>query len=254
MKLEQRNHDEYWERGWTVVEGVFDPQRAEEVAQTALELWEQNLREDDQGYTGQALEDGTVVPRKVDDPFLAHPTLRRFVLDPTLRGLIELLIGVPPLLFTDQIFMKPPRHGGPKPYHQDNGYFLCHPDDQVITAWIALDDVDEHNGCLRHIDGSHKGPILEHIARPNEPYNLVPPAELINLNHESVAPVGKGGVVFHHSKTLHTSHRNHSDRWRRGYATHWAGPDVTSENDTIDKGYGKTHADLYQETTTAVGG
>ena len=28
----------------------------------------------------------------------------------------------------------------------------------MITAWLALDDVDEENGCLRYIDGSHPDP------------------------------------------------------------------------------------------------
>ena len=129
--------------------------------------------------------------------------------------------------------MKPPRLGSAKPYHQDNFYFRCHPDDQVITAWIALDDVDAGNGCLRYIDGSHLGPILPHIRFLARRLIIRRPApELIDLSKESLAPVRKGGVVFHHSKTLHTSHRNESDRWRRGYATHWATAKVTSEINT----------------------
>ncbi len=253
MKLDTERYEEYWHRGWTVVEGVFDAGRAEATAQTALEVWQDADRKDDSGYLAQPLEDGSVVPRKISSPFLQHPDLRRFVLDPRLRGLIEQLISREPLLFSDQIFMKPPRHGGPKPYHQDNGYFLAHPDDHVITAWVALDDVDEHNGCLRYIDGSNQGPILEHIERPDEPFNRTPPAELIDLSRESLAPVGKGGVVFHHSRTLHTSHRNHSDRWRRGYATHWVSAEVTSESGNVENGYEKTHADLYREALAAVG-
>jgi ectoine hydroxylase-related dioxygenase (phytanoyl-CoA dioxygenase family) len=64
----------------------------------------------------------------------------------------------------------------------------------------------------------------------------LPPA-LIDLSKDSLALVGKGGVVFHHSQTLHTSHRNQSDRWRRGYATHWVTQDVISENETLDTAY-----------------
>ena len=43
---------------------------------------------------------------------------------------------------------------------------------------------------------------------------LPPPLRLIDLKRESLAIVRKGGVVFHHSETLHTSHRNESDRDR----------------------------------------
>ena len=126
------------------------------------------------------------------------------------------------------------------------------PGDEVITAWIALDDVDELNGCLRYIDGSHRGPILEHLPLPDEPYNLSPAQENIDLNREALAPVGKGGVVFHHSKMLHTSHRNESDRWRRAYATHWASAEVTSENETIDEAYYNANADIYEAATQAL--
>lgn len=68
----------------------------------------------------------------------------------------------------------------------------------------------------------------------------------VDLAKESLAPVGRGGVVFHHVKTLHTSHRNTSDRWRRAYATHWAGAGVTSEAQTIDNAYYRAHRELYE--------
>ena len=59
---------------------------------------------------------------------------------------------------------------------------------------------------------------------PGEPHNKVPPPAVIERvlsgTRESTAPVGIGGVVLHHSHTLHTSHVNRSQRWRRGYATH----------------------------------
>ena len=62
---------------------------------------------------------------------------------------------------------------------------------------------------------------------------------MIDLSKESLARVKKGGVVFHHSKALHTSGENRSDRWRRGYATHWVSPGVVAENETLDNAYFK---------------
>jgi len=156
---------------------------------------------------------------------------------PALPVVLTVLLGDQPLLKSDQIFMKPPHVGSAKPYHQDNFYFQCTPGDHVITAWIALDDVDKQNGCLRYISGSHAGGVVPHNEVPNEPYNLTPPDDLVDLSREALAPVRQGGVVFHHSETLHTSHRNTSDRWRRGYATHWVTADVTSKTDGLDQAY-----------------
>ncbi|HHZ91456.1 TPA: hypothetical protein EYN98_21815 [Candidatus Poribacteria bacterium] len=94
---------------------------------------------------------GAIVPRKINRPFLREPAFQSLVLDLRLSTIISELVGVEPLLVTDQIFMKPPCFGSAKPYHQDNYYFKCKPADHVITAWIAMDDEEESNGCLRYI-------------------------------------------------------------------------------------------------------
>lgn len=237
MTLTQTAHEHYWREGWTVVEGVFDRAEAESLARTALAVAEAELSAESSSFTADHSADGQVAPRKIAFPFTKHPAFAAFALDARLRGLVEGLIGRPGLLAIDQIFMKPPRFGTAKPYHQDNFYFRLDPADQALTAWIALDDVDEDNGCLRYISGSHRGPVLPHVPVPGEPHNLVPEPAAIDLTLERLAPVGKGGVVFHHSKVLHTSHRNHSARWRRGYATHWVGEGVTSDNGTLDDAY-----------------
>ncbi|MBX3010001.1 MAG: phytanoyl-CoA dioxygenase family protein [Caldilineaceae bacterium] len=239
MMIEQKAIDEYWEKGWVVVEGVFQREEAEEIAQLALRISQAELQNADSRYVVDASAEGELAPRKITAPFSKHPAFQAFILDKRLTQALTVLLGGQPLLATDQLFMKPPRFGSAKPYHQDNFYFQCQPADQVITAWIALDDVDEANGCLRYINGTHRGPILPHVPVPDEPHNLVPPAALVDLTKEALAPVGKGGVVFHHSQVLHTSHRNESDRWRRGYATHWVTGNVTSGNGTLDRAYYK---------------
>ena len=238
MALERQIYDRYWEKGWAVVEGVYSAAETEHIAALATELCQEQLQPGSDYIVDQA-DDGELAPRKLDQPFLRHPDLRNFVLDERLSSLVSQFIDDEPLLLSDQIFMKPPCFGSKKPYHQDNGYFHCHPGDKVLTAWIALDDVDEENGCLRYIEGSNKGPILPHLPLPDEPHNKVPPSELIDLSKEALAPVRQGGVVFHHSHSLHTSHRNESDRWRRAYATHWVTAEVTSENSTLDNPYFK---------------
>ena len=249
MHLSKMQHQDFWHRGWMVVESVFAVEEVDSIAQLATRLCERELYASDSTSAADRSNDGLhVAPRKLGSPFTKSPEFAKFVLDPRLRSLVKKLTGQRALLCVDQIMMKPPHFGSAKPYHQDNAYFLCHPDDDVITAWIALDDVDESNGCLRYIEGSHLGPILNHEPLPNEGYNKVPAVELIDLKKETAACVKKGGVVFHHCKTLHTSHRNNSSNWRRGYATHWVSDRVVSENDTIKNGYFHAHEDLYQAT------
>ena len=223
MESDKKLIEHYREKGWVIVENVFTREECDRIGDLA------------HNYVSVTKEGE---PRKVYAPFTTDKAFADFALDDRLRRLLAMFLGgKAPLLATDQIFMKPPRHGSAKPYHQDNAYFLCTPADEVITAWIALDDVDEQNGCLRYIDGSHKGEILPHTPMPGEAHNMAPDESLIDLSKESLAEVGKGGVVFHHGTTLHTSHRNFSERWRRAYATHWVTADTTSKSPVVPRAY-----------------
>ena len=240
-------YETFWDRGWVVVPGVFPVDEMDQISRLAMAVAISEIAEGD-GDDSDLDKDvaGNPVPRKVNWPFTKNEHFRKFALDRRLRDLLAGIMGKPVLLVFDQIFLKPPRHGSAKPYHQDNAYFRCRPDDEVITAWVALDDSNEENGCLRYITGSHKLPILEHHEVVSEKYNLTPEEANIDLTRESLAPASKGSVVVHHSKTLHTSHANTSDRWRRAYATHWVSADVVSEVDTIDRAYFNRYRGEYE--------
>ena len=236
--------ERYHELGWVVVEEVFTRDEADAICREAMDVSSKELEDAVAGYAADESEDGSLAPRKIDNPFVKSAVFRQAALNREMRDIMTGFLGREPLLARDQIFMKPPRFGSAKPYHQDNAYFLCSPADDVITAWIALDDVDGENGCLRYIDGSHKLGLIPHEPIPGEPHNKAPRADMVDLNRESLGCVRKGGVLIHHGWTLHTSHRNESDRWRRAYATHWVTDRCTSEAGVLDDAIFKS--DLYQ--------
>lgn len=49
-----------------------------------------------------------------------------------------------------QYFSKPPGSGQPTPPHQDGYYFKLSPC-EALTLWLALDDIDEENGCVSYV-------------------------------------------------------------------------------------------------------
>jgi phytanoyl-CoA hydroxylase len=238
MSLTQQQCNRFWEKGWLVVEDVFDSKQADNVSALAMSIVDKEYIGMKPGYLVDHNENGKLLPRKLDGTFPRDRRFRQFILSPKLLQLVESLLGHSPLLMSDVILFKPPRHGTAKPYHQDNFYFRLSPADEVVTSWIALDDVDLENGCMRYIDGSHRGAILPHYPIPGEEeYNSAPRQEAIDLSKESAALVRKGGVVFHHCQTLHTSHRNTSNRWRKAYIANWVTPNVTCETETLETAY-----------------
>ncbi len=116
----------YGDKGWVVIEEVFQAEEMDRIAELALAVCKQE--EDVRiGYTVDENPDGTLLPRKINSAFWKSQAFQDLVLDPRMLHLIQRFIGGKPLLFADQVFMKPPRFGSPKPYHQDNAYFLCTP-------------------------------------------------------------------------------------------------------------------------------
>ena len=87
MELDPKLYDDFWKRGWTVVEGVFAASEVERIAELATSLSTVALQADD-GAQADRSESGEVAPRKLSSPFLAHEDLRRFELDPRLRSVV----------------------------------------------------------------------------------------------------------------------------------------------------------------------
>jgi ectoine hydroxylase-related dioxygenase (phytanoyl-CoA dioxygenase family) len=161
------------------------------------------------------------VLRKLDNPAYHRPAFRRLATDRRLVALVEAIIGPGVTVYFSQIFFKPPEGGGPKPVHQDNYYFGPKDRDEMVTAWVALDDATVENGCLFFGEGTNLGPVIPHTAPPGEPFNLLIPDDVAARQAMTPAPVPRGGVSFHHGNTYHQSGRNLSPRWRRAVAFHY---------------------------------
>jgi ectoine hydroxylase-related dioxygenase (phytanoyl-CoA dioxygenase family) len=91
---------------------------------------------------------------------------------------------------------------------------------KVVTLWLAADEVDRENGCMRVIPGSQRHQ-LEGIRDRKDVVNVlgaeidVDPSSI----DESLAvdiELHPGDVEVHHPNIIHGSHANTSDRWRRG--------------------------------------
>jgi phytanoyl-CoA hydroxylase len=124
-------------------------------------------------------------------------------------------------LWHDQIQYKPAQKGGLFMWHQDAPYWpIIEPATQA-TAWIALDDVDEENGCMSMVPGSHLwGNELVYL-KTLEGYTAIPESYKGHDIQVVTCPVKKGHVHFHHSLTWHGSQANVSGRPRRAIALHY---------------------------------
>ncbi|RAP75738.1 phytanoyl-CoA dioxygenase family protein [Paenibacillus montanisoli] len=128
---------------------------------------------------------------------------------------------------------KPQHLGVGQPYHQDSYYLKSKPD-TLIGVWIALDDVDEQNGCLHVIPGSHRGPIYPHEVPIDERQRkYFSEVHAANKNKEVPCRLPKGSAVFFPGTMLHRSGDNvTTDRQRRAYVLHYLNARSKQENQT----------------------
>ena len=186
---EHRNTDGQGLRNLAVTEGT-EPQRQTEMLQI-MEMWQK----DEQFYK-----------------LLFHQSL---------LDIAESLIGKNIQLFHDQALYKPAHIGGEVPWHQDNGYWRCSPPN-LVSIWIALDDVDEENGCMNVIPKSYAKGGIDHTRAKSEEKEL--PALLMACIDDDQAvsvPLLAGHGMVHHCLTLHQTNPNNSSRDRRAMVIHY---------------------------------
>jgi phytanoyl-CoA hydroxylase len=138
---------------------------------------------------------------------------------PLWRGLAEALLGEPVQVDQSEWFNKPPGIDHTTPPHQDNYYFCLRPPN-VLTIWLALDGVDEENGCLRYVAGSHLRGV-----RPHSSSRILGFSQgITDYGDEDRAREVKilldpGDAVVHHGNTIHRAEPNRTtDRHRRAFA------------------------------------
>ena len=75
--------------------------------------------------------------------------------------LAQELLQEEPIPKNIQYFNKPPKTSSATPAHQDGYYFMLKPC-RALTMWLALEEVDESNGCISYVRASHQQGLREH--------------------------------------------------------------------------------------------
>jgi len=143
--------------------------------------------------------------------------IRSICHSPRILDVVQDLLGPDIKLYTDQVFLKPPFHGGAQPWHQDSATCTFFQPHDHVTVWIAIDAATPENGCLHYLKGSHRYGYVE----PKHTPELVKQLREEEPAREVIIPRRPGYAVLHHSLTLHSSGPNRSPDRRRGLAIHY---------------------------------
>ena len=148
---------------------------------------------------------------------LKDETFLKYCMNAQILKFVEQLIGNHFALWNSSFFAKPAYNGFETPWHQDGQYWPISPL-ATCTVWLAIDDANEENGCLRFIKGSHKDKKLKQHSRNNKT-NLTLHQELSKEELDETKKVSlilkRGQISLHDVYMVHGSKENKSPKSRR---------------------------------------
>ena len=149
---------------------------------------------------------------------LISPLLDEVTHNSKILDTVQSLVGENILVCGTTLFIKNPNEQGFVSYHQDAKYIGLEPHNWV-TAWVAITDSNEHNGCMRMWSGSHQDILKQHDQKFNEGNLLTRGQTVSNVPKNETEPLilKAGQMSLHHPKVVHGSDLNHSNDRRIGF-------------------------------------
>ena len=160
---------EYWERGYWVGPKLFSDDQVQRLREAHDRLW--SGKHDYPvpsmyGWTARDLSKPDL--RQQVDAFYLNAEMRKAILSPLIGKIAARLMRADSVrLWHDQALFKPGTGGkevtiaGNVGWHQDYGFWQCCSNDNMCSAWVALQDTDLTNGAMQMVVGSHKWGLIE---------------------------------------------------------------------------------------------
>ena len=146
------------------------------------------------------------------------PVFDQIVHNSVLLDLIESIVGENILIAGSVLFIKEPDKKGFVSWHQDGKYQGWEPYN-YITAWLAITETNEENGCMRMLPKSHKEKFKDHIDTFDEDNLLTRGQTIKEVQINDTVPIllKPGQLSLHHPMTIHGSGINMSKKKRIGF-------------------------------------
>ena len=134
----------------------------------------------------------------------------------SLKHLADEILGETSVGMNVQYFNKPPAGNQPTPAHQHAYYFKLTPP-HALTMWLALDKVNQNNGCVRYLPGSQLKGLREHARTTTLGFSQGIQNYPSTHEADSEVPItaDPGDLLVHHALTIHRAESNQSKTLNR---------------------------------------
>jgi hypothetical protein len=156
---------------------------------------------------------------------------------PRIVSLVSDILGDNVIAWGSHFFCKMPQEGKTVSWHQDASYWPLTPA-HAVTVWLAIDDADRGNACMKFIPGSHHyGHLTYKLSEDSE-------SNVLDQTVENAEGIGQpvydelkaGECSLHSDLLLHGSEANNSDRRRCGLTLRYCSAEVVAGLGWYEKG------------------
>lgn len=212
--VNERNVAQYREEGYTLVDQVVPPGEMDAIQapiDAFVEEWSKVMR-----------------PEHLDKPHVWNRQFLDIASHPRLLDAVAQFIGPNIVVFSTHVICKAKGDGLAVPWHQDGNYWPLEPMN-VITLWLAIDDSNVENGCMRVIPRTQDVGPIEHEQAENPETKVLHeqlPARCVDESKAVNCVLKRGGCSFHAPYLIHGSTRNTSPRRRCGLTIRYMPPET----------------------------
>ena len=174
-----------------------------------------------------------------------------------LLDIVDQIIGPDIIVWGSRIFSKAPQTGRATPWHQDGEYWPIRPL-ATATVWIAIDESNEDNGCLKILTGSNRAKMLlphQSLSGQGAALDKEIKPEFIESKDVVSVPLEPGQMVIFDVFTAHGASPNLSNQRRAGFAIRYMpGTSLFDRNMKVGSGQDDVQTDLGQRALFLVRG
>jgi chlorinating enzyme len=147
------------------------------------------------------------------------------------------LLGENVIGWGSHFFCKMPGDGKAVAWHQDASYWPLSPS-KAVTFWLAIDDADQENACMKFIAGSHHYGHMTYRPSSSDDHNVLNQSIDSAEQYGQIVwnPVQAGWASIHSDLLLHGSEVNRSDRRRCALTLRYCSAEVHAALDWNQKG------------------
>lgn len=222
----------YDENGYILIKNNVSHQLLDECRQRFIDICNGETDHDvilvmkDQSLKNKNVR-GEYLINKIQD-FAYDKGFWKYISDNNVVDVVEAIIGPNITAAHSMLINKPPysdEGASLHPMHQDLHYFPFRPAHKIVASWTAMEHIDENNGCLYIVPGSHKGPLYKHTYPEGLKVKMYHGVHGMDHLPKMFVRMEKGDTVFFHPLILHGSGPNKTTGFRKAISCHYAAND-----------------------------